>query len=101
MSDREREGWDALTDVLARYPDVFAPTLCPIHGDDEDACDCDPDGAIPVPNLYCTNVTLATMWQDVTRADGDWIRNTHPPGQPRVVSIGLLTHALDEYRGVI
>ncbi len=101
MPDREREGWDALTAVLSQYPDVFAPTYCRTHGTDEDACDCPPDEAIAVPGLYCTNVVIATMWQDPANPDGDWIRNGQPPSQPRPLSIGLLAHALDEYRGVI
>lgn len=88
---RALEADAAITKLLNDYADVFGPINCAIHGQDRDACECDPDGdtAVPVPSLMNAGWILASTWTSMDDGEGyfDWESNQ---GSQFTSNLGLI-----------
>lgn len=99
---RVKEYNDIMEKLIVKYQNVLGPQECVVHGDDVNDCDehCD---IRPVGSLMRTWI-LVTGWEitDDERDDVGFSLPDYftPEGSMSWEQIGLLTHALDDIRGV-
>lgn len=92
---RYKEGCEALAKTLAEYADVFGPTSCPIHGQDKEACECDPAIGKAISTAMLGDWVVMTCWTDMETGDSfvDYRAN---PGALYTHTLGLVTYVVEK-----
>jgi hypothetical protein len=89
--------------VISQYADVLGPQSCIVHGEDMDPDECDDDCTFGVLDAMNRTWVLCTAWEitEEGEAHGSGMPDyLTPEGSMSWESIGLLTHVLDDIRGV-
>jgi hypothetical protein len=100
---RVKEFNDLMEKMVSRYTDVLGPQRCTIHGDEPDIDECDDECTHTPFEAIPRTWALVTGWEITEEGDQQGFGMPDyfmPEGSMSWEIIGLLTHALDDIRGI-